>query len=190
MCSLILWRQILKTSFITVLPNPAPTFFSFSELRGKPELKDLTEPQLCILLKSAAIVEKKKKAVLSLKSSGESTFAFDKMVWGLIGPWQLPQCAQQPFPSSSLCLILLCGSGSCFQVVPYPTSQLDPAWLTWLPQVWRGWEWDNNTGISRFGLTWGPGKAAQGLSRSLVWSTLLLPRGLELQFDYVLQQIL
>lgn len=79
MCSLILWRQILKTSFITVLPNPAPTFFSFSELRGKPELKDLIEPQLCILLKSAAIVEKK-KAVLSLKSSGESTFAFDKMV--------------------------------------------------------------------------------------------------------------
>lgn len=104
--------------------------------------------------------------------------------------WQLPQRAQQPFPSSCLCLILLCGSGSCFQVVPYPTSQLDPVWLTWLPQVWRGWEWDNSRGISRFGLTWRPGKAARSLSRSSVRSTLLLARGLGLQFDYVLQQIL
>lgn len=186
MCSLILWRQILKTSFITVLPNSAPTFFSFSELRGKPELKDLTEPQLCILLKSAAIVEKKKKLFWVLKVLENLLLPLIKWSEG----WQLPQRAQQPFPSSCLCLILLCGSGSCFQVVPYPTSQLDPVWLTWLPQVWRGWEWDNSRGISRFGLTWRPGKAARSLSRSSVRSTLLLARGLGLQFDYVLQQIL
>lgn len=130
----------------------------------------------------------KNKAVLSLKSSGDSTFAFDKTVWGLIGPWQLPKCAQQPFPSSCLCLILLCGSGSWFQVGPYPASELDPVWLTWLPQVWRGWEWDNR-GISRFGLTWGTGKAARSLSRSLAQSTLLLARGLEVQFDCLLQPI-
>lgn len=138
------------------------------------------------LLKQAAIVRGlKKKAVLTLKSSGESTFAFDKTVWGLIGPWQLRKCAQQPFPFSCLCFIPLGGSGSCFQVVPYSTSQLSPAWL---PQVWRGWEWVNR-GISRLGLTWGTGNAAQSLSRSLACSTLMLPRGLELSFDHHLLQI-
>lgn len=105
--------------------------------------------------------------------------------WGLIGPWQLRKCAQQLFPFSCLCLISLCGSGSCFQVVPYPTSQLDPVWL---PQVWRGWEWDNR-GISRLGLTWGTGKAAGSLSRSLAQSTRPLAQGLELSFHHLLLQI-
>lgn len=116
----------VKTAFITILSNPGVTrmFFWFSELRGKPELKDFTQPQLCILLKKAAIV--KYDTVLSLKSSGESTFAFVKTVSGLIGPRQLRKCARQPFPFSCLSLILLFGNESYFRVAPYPTSQLYP----------------------------------------------------------------
>lgn len=107
-------------------------FFRFSELRGKPELKDFTQPQLCILLKKAAIV--KYNTVLSLKSSRESTFAFVKTVSGLIGPWQRRKCAQQPFPFSCLSLIFTVWKWNLFSgcALPYFTA-LSAVWLTWLP---------------------------------------------------------
>lgn len=53
--------------------------------------------------------KKNNKPVLHFKSSVECTFAFDKRVWGLMGPWQLRKCAQQPFPLSCSCSISLGG---------------------------------------------------------------------------------